>query len=200
MTDLRHHVIVIGDGVVVLGVALEITRRIPSQRLLVLEKKDRVARHLPFALFTEQKKSSDDRPQDALKIPAPKGRNLTLTENAASPFHAEPTQFRVRKTVPHSGAAWELKVQHSLSLRFQCSGALRRMSKREARVPELRCRHVRLYSRRDIFLVRWGWLPKETKYYVGEGVGDSLRFRHNGSCNYRFSQQRTYWNHLCGKA
>jgi helicase len=27
-----------------------------------------------------------------LKIPAPKGRNLTLTENAASPFHAEPRQ------------------------------------------------------------------------------------------------------------
>ncbi|MBZ5686477.1 MAG: hypothetical protein LAP86_15720 [Acidobacteriia bacterium] len=44
----------------------------------------------PLALFTEQKKSSDDRLQDALKIPAPKGRNLTLTENAASPFHAEP--------------------------------------------------------------------------------------------------------------
>ncbi len=43
----------------------------------------------PLALFTEQKKSSDDRPQDALKIPAPKGPNLTLTENAASPFHAE---------------------------------------------------------------------------------------------------------------
>src|SRR5271163_2752864 len=51
----------------------------------------RAARELnPLALFTEQKKSSDDRPQDALKIPAPKGRNLTLTENAASPFHAEP--------------------------------------------------------------------------------------------------------------
>jgi hypothetical protein len=30
----------------------------------------------PLALFTEQEKSSDDRPQDALKIPAPKGRNL----------------------------------------------------------------------------------------------------------------------------
>jgi hypothetical protein len=53
----------------------------------------RAARELnPLALFTEQKKSSDDRPQDALKIPAPKGRNLTLTENAASPFHAEPRQ------------------------------------------------------------------------------------------------------------
>jgi hypothetical protein len=53
----------------------------------------RAARELnPLALFTEQKKSSDDRPRDALKIPAPKGRNLTLTENAASPFHAEPRQ------------------------------------------------------------------------------------------------------------
>src|SRR3984893_1467352 len=50
----------------------------------------------PLALFTEQEKSSDDRPQDALKIPAPKGRNLTLTENAASPFHAEPRQSDIR--------------------------------------------------------------------------------------------------------
>src|ERR1700687_1686627 len=59
----------------------------------------RAARELNLlALFIEQKKSSDDRPQDALKIPAPKGRNLTLTENAASPFHAEPR---------HSGlSAW----------------------------------------------------------------------------------------------
>jgi len=53
----------------------------------------RAARELnPLALFTEQKNSSDDRPQDALKIPAPKGRNLTLTENAPSPLHAEPRQ------------------------------------------------------------------------------------------------------------
>src|SRR2546426_12775452 len=57
----------------------------------------RSARELnPRALFTEQKKSSDDRPQDALKIPAPEGRNLTLTENAASPFHAEPRQLLQR--------------------------------------------------------------------------------------------------------
>jgi hypothetical protein len=55
----------------------------------------RAARELdPLALFPEQKKSSDDRPQDTLKIPAPKGRNLTLTENAASPFHVEPRQIR----------------------------------------------------------------------------------------------------------
>jgi len=61
----------------------------------------RAARELnPLALFTEQKKSSDDRPQDALKIPAPKGRNLTLTENAASPFHAEPKQGDFMKNAP----------------------------------------------------------------------------------------------------
>ena len=62
----------------------------------------RAARELnPLALFTEQKKSSDDRPQDALKIPAPKGRNLTLAKNAASPFHAEPRHFSFRL------ASWE---------------------------------------------------------------------------------------------
>ena len=47
----------------------------------------------PLALCIAMNESSDDRPQDALKIPAPKGRNLTLTENAASPFHAEPKHF-----------------------------------------------------------------------------------------------------------
>ena len=56
----------------------------------------------PLALCTEQKESSDDRPQDALKIPAPKGRNLTLTENAASPFHAEPRHRRKRLITPAS--------------------------------------------------------------------------------------------------
>jgi len=45
MTDSRVDVIIIGGGVVGLGVALEITRRFPRQRLLVLEKEDRVARH-----------------------------------------------------------------------------------------------------------------------------------------------------------
>ena len=45
MTDSRYNIIVIGGGVVGLGVALEITRRFPRQRLLVLEKEDRVARH-----------------------------------------------------------------------------------------------------------------------------------------------------------
>jgi L-2-hydroxyglutarate oxidase len=45
MSDSRYNVVVIGGGVVGLGVALEITRRFPRRRLLVLEKEDRVARH-----------------------------------------------------------------------------------------------------------------------------------------------------------
>ncbi|MGC1645048.1 MAG: L-2-hydroxyglutarate oxidase [Candidatus Sulfotelmatobacter sp.] len=45
MTDSRHSVIIIGGGVVGLGVALEITRRFPHLRLILLEKEDRVARH-----------------------------------------------------------------------------------------------------------------------------------------------------------
>lgn len=45
MTDARYNVIIIGGGAVGLGVALEITRRFPRQRLLVLEKEDGVARH-----------------------------------------------------------------------------------------------------------------------------------------------------------
>jgi (S)-2-hydroxyglutarate dehydrogenase len=45
MTDSRYNVIIIGGGVVGLGVALEITRRFPHLRLLLVEKEDRVARH-----------------------------------------------------------------------------------------------------------------------------------------------------------
>ena len=45
MTDSRYNTIVIGGGVVGLAVALEITRRFPHLKLLVLEKEDRVARH-----------------------------------------------------------------------------------------------------------------------------------------------------------
>ena len=45
MSYSRYNVIVIGGGAVGLGVALEITRRFPRQRLLVLEKEDHVACH-----------------------------------------------------------------------------------------------------------------------------------------------------------
>ena len=45
MTDSRYKVVIIGGGVVGLAVALEITRRFPHLRLLVLEKEDHVARH-----------------------------------------------------------------------------------------------------------------------------------------------------------
>lgn len=45
MTDSRYNVIIIGGGVVGLAVALEITRRFPRLRLLLLEKEDGVARH-----------------------------------------------------------------------------------------------------------------------------------------------------------
>jgi L-2-hydroxyglutarate oxidase LhgO len=45
MPASRYNVIIIGGGIVGLGVALEITRRFPHLRLLLLEKEDRVARH-----------------------------------------------------------------------------------------------------------------------------------------------------------
>ena len=43
----------------------------------------------PLALRTAMKKPSDDRPL-CLENPRPEGAESTLTENAASPFHAEP--------------------------------------------------------------------------------------------------------------
>jgi len=45
MTESRYDVVIIGGGVVGLAVALEITRRLPHLRLLLLEKEDCVARH-----------------------------------------------------------------------------------------------------------------------------------------------------------
>ena len=45
----------------------------------------------PLALSTEWKRSSDDRPP-CLENPRPEGAESTLTENALSPFHAEPKQ------------------------------------------------------------------------------------------------------------
>jgi len=45
MIESRYDVVIIGGGVVGLGVGLEITRRFPRLRLLLLEKEGRVARH-----------------------------------------------------------------------------------------------------------------------------------------------------------
>jgi (S)-2-hydroxyglutarate dehydrogenase len=45
MTDGRFNVVIVGGGIVGLAVALEITRRFPRVRLLLLEKEDHVGRH-----------------------------------------------------------------------------------------------------------------------------------------------------------
>jgi L-2-hydroxyglutarate oxidase len=45
MTGSRYDVIIIGGGIVGLAVALEITKRYPRLRLLLLEKENRVAQH-----------------------------------------------------------------------------------------------------------------------------------------------------------
>ena len=45
MNDTRYDVVIVGGGVVGLAVALEITRRLPRLRVLLLEKEDHVARH-----------------------------------------------------------------------------------------------------------------------------------------------------------
>jgi L-2-hydroxyglutarate oxidase len=45
MSNARYNVIIVGGGIVGLAVALEVTRRFPRQRLLLLEKEAAVARH-----------------------------------------------------------------------------------------------------------------------------------------------------------
>jgi L-2-hydroxyglutarate oxidase len=45
MTDQRHDIVVIGGGIIGLSVAMEMTRRFPRLRLLLLEKEDSVGRH-----------------------------------------------------------------------------------------------------------------------------------------------------------
>jgi L-2-hydroxyglutarate oxidase len=45
MVNARYNVVVIGGGIVGLAVALEITKRFPRLRLLLVEKEERVARH-----------------------------------------------------------------------------------------------------------------------------------------------------------
>jgi hypothetical protein len=58
----------------------------------LIEPKLNSAGAYPLALGTDRKESSDDRPHHALKIPARQGGIYALTENVASPFHAEPRQ------------------------------------------------------------------------------------------------------------
>ena len=55
----------------------------------------------PLALRTARKKPSDDRPP-CLENPRPGGAELTLTENAPPPFHAEPkhVQMALSKAFP----------------------------------------------------------------------------------------------------
>jgi hypothetical protein len=48
----------------------------------------------PLALRTNWKQSSDDR-SACLENPGPAGAESTLTENVASPFHAEPEHLRL---------------------------------------------------------------------------------------------------------
>ena len=50
----------------------------------------------PLALCIAKNESSDDRPP-CLENPRPEGAESTLTENGASPFHAEPRQSCHRK-------------------------------------------------------------------------------------------------------
>src|SRR5271169_2149395 len=45
MIHSHHDVIIVGGGIVGLSVALEITKRFPDLRLLLLEKEDRVGQH-----------------------------------------------------------------------------------------------------------------------------------------------------------
>lgn len=45
MSETHYDVVIVGGGIVGLAIALEITRRFPRLRLLLLEKEDRVGRH-----------------------------------------------------------------------------------------------------------------------------------------------------------
>src|SRR6202047_1798020 len=69
----------------------------------------------PLALATARKKPSDDRPP-CLENPRPEGAESTLTENAPSPFHAEPKQHHIRQSpqiaAPHSEHSVTARLLH----------------------------------------------------------------------------------------
>src|SRR5713101_677096 len=67
----------------------------------------------PLALRTNRKPSSDDRPA-CLENPRPAGAESTLTENVASPFHAEPGQYPQWWTHPADASADLAAVQVSI--------------------------------------------------------------------------------------
>src|ERR1035437_9098695 len=68
----------------------------------------------PLALCTARKKPSDDRPP-CLENPRPAGAESTLTENAASPFHAEPKQENQAFFVSSGVVLWKCSVERSRS-------------------------------------------------------------------------------------
>ena len=63
------------------------------------------------ALHVDGRKSSDDRPS-CLENPRPAGAESTLTENVASPFHAEPRHHETPSITPHFRKAWGSRTAH----------------------------------------------------------------------------------------
>jgi len=66
----------------------------------------------PLALCTAWKQSSDDRPP-CLENPRPEGAESTLTENAPSPFHAEPKHCANPGSIKMRHRALDLSARHS---------------------------------------------------------------------------------------
>jgi hypothetical protein len=59
----------------------------------------------PLALCNALRESSDDRPP-CLENPRPEGAESTLTENASSPFHAEPKHIEARRVKQRQRNRW----------------------------------------------------------------------------------------------
>ena len=90
-----------------------------------------------LALCTHPNESSDDRPPDALKIPARQGGIYTLPENVASPFQAEPAQAHVptlllavrphysRFSVLHTSESTEFALGSSTGMMIWCGKRVR---------------------------------------------------------------------------